>query len=67
MLVEVNTIGLELTEEEAFTLLSLAMTSSQRLDAKSEAALHKLASFCKSRSFDSNHIKPTALKLEEAG
>lgn len=67
MLVEVNTIGLELTEEEAFTLLTLAMTSSQRLDDKSEAALQKLASFCKSRLFDSNHKTPTALKLEEAG
>lgn len=38
--------GLQLTEEEAFALLHLAMTSSQRLDATSEKALKKLAEYC---------------------
>jgi endonuclease III len=38
--------GLQLTEEEAFALLHLAMTSSQRLDVTSEKALKKLAEYC---------------------
>lgn len=42
--------GLELTEEEAFTLLGLCLTSPQVLDAVSERALKKLARFCISKS-----------------
>lgn len=38
--------GLELTAEEAYALLDLAMTSPNKLDATSEAAIHKLARFC---------------------
>lgn len=38
---------LALTEEEAFALLSLAMTSPSRLDVTSEKALRKLAEYCK--------------------
>jgi hypothetical protein len=45
--------GLKLTEEEAFALLSLCLTSPQGLDATSERALRKLAEFC---STTSNHI-----------
>ena len=41
-----NTDGLKLTEEEAYALLSLAMTSPQLLDANSEKALRKLAEYC---------------------
>jgi len=41
-----KTDGLKLTEEEAFSLLGLAMTSPQRLDATSEKALRKLAEYC---------------------
>lgn len=37
---------LELTEEEAFKLLELCMTSPQPLDATAEAALQKLAQYC---------------------
>lgn len=37
---------LELTEEEAFKLLELCMTSPQALDATAEVALKKLAQYC---------------------
>lgn len=48
--------GLELTEEEAFSLLSLCLTSPQALDAISEKALRKLAGFCISRSNHHYHL-----------
>lgn len=38
---------LALTEEEAFALLSLAMTSPAKLDVTSEKAIRKLAEYCK--------------------
>lgn len=41
---------LELSEEEAFALLGLCMTSPEKLDATAEQAMRKLANFCKSRS-----------------
>ena len=49
--------GLELTEEEAFALLSLCLTSPNRLDNLSEKALRKLADYC-SRS-TCYHWSPT--------
>jgi hypothetical protein len=42
--------GLRLTEEEAYSLLSLCLTSPNRLDATSERALRKLAEYCTSQS-----------------
>jgi hypothetical protein len=45
--------GLKLTEEEAYALLGLCLTSPQGLDATSERALRKLAEFC---STTSNHL-----------
>lgn len=41
--------GLELTEEEAFALLGLCITSPNKLDPTSEKAIHKLAEFCRTR------------------
>ncbi len=38
--------GLRLTEEEAYSLLSLCLTSPNRLDHVSERALRKLAGYC---------------------
>lgn len=38
--------GLELTEEEAFLLLEMCLTSPQKLNATSERALRKLADYC---------------------
>jgi hypothetical protein len=42
--------GLRLTEEEAFSLLSLCLTSPNRLDITSERALRKLAEYCTKQS-----------------
>ena len=42
--------GLRLTEEEAFSLLSLCLTSPNRLDLTSERALRKLAEYCTKHS-----------------
>lgn len=41
-------LGLQLTEEEAFSLLSLAIVTPHRLDSRSLALLLKLADHCKS-------------------
>lgn len=38
---------LELTEDEAFALLGLCLTSGMPLDAESEKAVRKLAAYCK--------------------
>lgn len=48
--------GLRLTEDEAFSLLSLCLTSPNRLDFTSERALRKLAEYCtkRSNSFEEN-------------
>ncbi len=59
---------LELTEDEAYVLLSLCMTSDLQLDEQSEQALWKLAEFCKHhRNAESNHRKPVIGGLCEAG
>ncbi|MBS1722064.1 MAG: hypothetical protein JSS66_03540 [Armatimonadetes bacterium] len=59
---------LELTEDEAYALLSLCMTSDLQLDAQSEVALRKLAEFCKShKRAESNHSRPAIGGLCEAG
>lgn len=42
--------GLRLTEEEAYSLLSLCLTSPNGLDTVSERALRKLADYCSTRS-----------------
>lgn len=42
--------GLRLTEEEAFALLGLCLTSPEGLDATSERALRKLAGFCSTKA-----------------
>lgn len=59
--------GLRLTEEEAFSLLGMCLTSPQGLDAISERALRKLAEYCTStsRSNSNNHneSKPQAIHL----
>ena len=50
--------GLKLTEEEAFALLGLCLTSPNGLDSTSERAMKKLADYCSS----GNHhvIRPTS-------
>ncbi len=51
-----NPDGLRLTEDEAFSLLSLCLTSPNALDLTSERALRKLADYCtnRSNSFETN-------------
>lgn len=68
-----NPAGLELTEEEAFQLLELCLTSPQRLNTTSERALRKLADYC----LQVGHLKKpssffvgpngAARELEQAG
>lgn len=38
--------ALQLTEEEAYAILVLCLTSPQKLDSTSEKAVRKLAEFC---------------------
>jgi len=58
--------GLRLTEEEAYSLLGLCLTSPQGLDATSERALRKLAEFCSRGQLQSNHsFEPTAYQARE--
>jgi hypothetical protein len=63
--------GLKLTEEEAYALLGLCLTSPQGLDATSERALRKLADFCSRGQLQSNHsFEPSAFparELDKAG
>ena len=63
--------GLKLTEEEAYSLLGLCLTSPQGLDATSERALRKLAEFCSRGQLLSNHsFEPAsypARELDKAG
>ncbi len=60
-----------LTEEEAYALLGLCLTSPQGLDGTSERALRKLAEFCSRGVPQSNHsydpISYTTRELDKAG
>jgi hypothetical protein len=65
--------GLRLTEEEAYALLNLCLTSPQGLDATSERAMRKLAEYCTSSSNSTSHsfIDPQSFRsrreLDRAG
>lgn len=58
---------LELTEDEAYALLSLAMTSGMKFDSESEKAVKKLAAFCKGQHHSCNHQPTNHCELDEAG
>ncbi len=64
MILDRTSNGLVLTEEEAYALLNLALTSSLELDATSEKALHKLAAYCSQSSF--SMPQPGASEFEKA-
>ncbi len=65
---QVRNHRLELNEEEAFALLSLAMTSGLALDETSENAVRKLAEYCKAQSAPiSNHVSIENRELCGAG
>lgn len=51
---QTNPAGFKLTEEEAFALLAMCLTSPHQLDATSEQALRKLAEYCISTSNHNN-------------
>jgi hypothetical protein len=57
-----NPAGFKLTEDEAFALLAMCLTSPHQLDATSEQALRKLAEYCISTS---NHTNNNHLELSE--
>ena len=64
--------GLELTEEEAYALLAMCLTSPQGIDGTSEAAIRKLASYCivlsnRSHTEDHKDEQRVELELERAG
>jgi hypothetical protein len=50
-----NSRGLKLTEEEAYALLSLCITSPVAVDETAQIAILKLAEYCSQRSEPSNH------------
>jgi D-alanyl-D-alanine dipeptidase len=56
----VNNAGLQLSEEEAFALLAMCLTSPHALDSTSEQALRKLAEYALSRS---NHSDGRTIDL----
>lgn len=58
---------LELTEDEAFALLTLAMSSNIELDVTSEGAVAKLATFCRQTQSLNNIGLATKNELCEAG
>lgn len=53
--------GLKLTEEEAFALLGLCLTSPNGLDPTSEKAMRKLADYCSKGNHSS--IRPAGYHL----
>jgi hypothetical protein len=61
--------GLKLTEEEAYALLGLCLTSPNGLDTTSERALRKLAEYCTTRSnpSDNHKTEPRNFRLQELG
>jgi hypothetical protein len=52
-----NPAGLSLTEEEAYSILALCLTSPQGLDAVSERALRKLAEYCTSTRHSKEYLE----------
>ena len=60
-----NPDGLKLTQDEAFALLGLCLTSPQGIDGLSERALRKLAEFCARSNHNEHNLelrKSSALK-----
>lgn len=68
MTIGISSRRLELTEEEAFALLALAMTSANELDVTSQTAMRKLADFCREYYTDErNYRRLASRELSEAG
>ena len=59
--------GFKLTEEEAFALLAMCLTSPHGLDATSETALRKLAEYCiQTSNHNQNHLELSEYKASSA-
>lgn len=64
--------GLELSEEEAYGLLAMCLTSPQGIDGASETAIRKLAAYCIELSNHSTSVgilsgTAAEVELERAG
>jgi hypothetical protein len=57
--------GLELSEEEAYGLLAMCLTSPQGIDGTSEAAIRKLASYCIELSNRTHSVEGTGERIGE--
>ncbi|MBX3110416.1 MAG: hypothetical protein KF857_00280 [Fimbriimonadaceae bacterium] len=64
---EIRQDRLELTEDEAFALLTLAMTSGIALDSVGERAVRKLAEHCKVHTRKPSNHRDTDREFCEAG
>ena len=64
---EIHSDRLELTEDEAFALLTLAMTSGIALDPVGERAVKKLAEHCKVHTRKHSNHQDRDCELCEAG
>jgi len=64
---EIRQDRLELTEDEAFALLSLAMTSGIPLDTVGERAVRKLAEHCKVHTRNHSNHSDSNREFCEAG
>lgn len=62
----IKTDRLELTEDEAFALLSLCLTSGMPMDPESERAVRKLVEFCRSHP-DAAYRRPAPVGPELLG
>lgn len=64
--------GLELTEEEAYGLLAMCLTSPQGIDGTTEAGIRKLAAYCielsnRAHTFEILSGQSDGCELEKAG
>ena len=55
---------LNLTEDEAFSILAMCMLTNMKLDMESERALRKLADFCKSSQYFPHSAQADASQLK---
>lgn len=60
---ETTQAGLQLTEEEAYSLLVMCLMSPHGIDKTTESALRKLAEYCANQS---NHRRHPSVQLFEA-